>query len=288
MMIYSKIAFCVMDAGYIDPAIVSINSFLKFNQNIPLFIYAENGTNTTRMVEALNNNPNVKVISVDFPQDTPEELGKNNPYFDLFINRSALPAFAMRIKAIEDLRKYADFIINFDLDTIFLNTVEKLVNNSALDHANIYGVSERENRNRWMKQLNTREIVTNENYLNSGFLVIGSGAAKKIKLSEYYKFLEKYPNDVYCPEQDFINYICRETVPISEAYNLMFTSKSYQSTAPVMIHFLSKAKPWSGEAIPAGVGYYFKRYLVEAEKNQNFVSSQFLKNIKNNVEKLNL
>lgn len=53
-----------------------------------------------------------------------------------------------------------------------------------------------------------------------------------------------------------------------------------------MIHFYGNVKPWSTKAIPAGVGHYFRRYLIEAEKNQNYVSSQFLKNIKNNVSKL--
>lgn len=289
-MICSKLAFCVLDAGYVDPAIVSINSFLKFNRNIPLVIYAETGTNTARIMDAIGTgSQNVRIITENFPDVTPEELGKENPYFDLFVNRKSLPAFAQRIKAIDDLRKYADLLINFDLDTIFINTVEKLVNNEGIDNRFIYGVSERKNRDRWMRQLNTREIINNENYVNSGFLVIGSEASREINLKNYVKFLNRFPNDIYCPEQDFINYICAgNIVRIPEAFNLMFTSEEYQTTSPVMIHYLSKSKPWTAEPIPAGVGYYFKRYLVEAEKNQSFLSSNFLKSIKNNVEKLNL
>lgn len=282
-MIYKS--FCVVDAGYIDPAIVSINSFLKFNRNIPLIIYAETGTNVQRIADAIGDNPNVTIQSRDFPRIECEELGKNNPWFDLFVNRSALPAFAMRIKAIEELRETADIIVNFDLDTIFLNTVEKLARLATRDV--ICGVSEQKNRARWVKALNVRDVVNTANYINSGFVIYGADAAENITLEGYSEFLKKYPDDIYCPEQDFINFQCHDKIiNIGESYNLMFSSANYKNVAPIMIHFYGNVKPWSTKGIPAGVGHYFRRYLIEAEKNQNYVTSQFLKNIKNNVSKL--
>lgn len=280
-----KVSFCVVDAGYIDPAIVAINSFLKFNRNIPLIVFAEIGTNIQRIADATGNNPQVTILTREFPRVECDAFGQHNPWLEFFINRAALPAFAMRIKALEELRETADVIINFDMDVIFLNTVEKLACLATRDK--ILGVSERENRSRWVKALNVKDIVNTHNYINSGFVIYGADAAEKLTLEEYSAFLNRFPDDIYCPEQDFINFQCTEKIQIiNDAYNLMFTSPEYKNTAPVMIHYYGRVKPWSVEGIPAGVGHYFRRYLIEAEKNQSYVSSQFLEKIKNNVSKL--
>lgn len=280
-----KVSFCVVDAGYIDPAIVAINSFLKFNRNIPLIVFAEIGTNIQRIADATGNNPQVTILTREFPRVECEAFGQHNPWLEFFINRAALPAFAMRIKALEELRENADVIINFDMDVIFLNTIEKLACSATRE--GILGVSERENRSRWVKALNVKDIVNTHNYINSGFVIYGADAAEKLTLEEYSAFLNRFPDDIYCPEQDFINFQCTEKIRIiNDAYNLMFTSPEYKTTAPVMIHFYGRVKPWSVEGIPAGVGHYFRRYLIEAEKNQSYVSSQFLEKIKNNVSKL--
>lgn len=280
-----KVSFCVVDAGYIDPAIVAINSFLKFNRNIPLIVFAEIGTNIQRIADATGNNPQVTILTREFPRVECETFGQHNPLLEFFINRAALPAFAMRIKALEELRETADVIINFDMDVIFLNTVEKLACSATREE--ILGVSERENRSRWVKSLNVKDIVNTHNYINSGFVIYGADAAEKLTLEEYSAFLNRFPDDIYCPEQDFINFQCTEKIRIiNDAYNLMFTSPEYKNTAPVMIHYYGRVKPWSVEGIPAGVGHYFRRYLIEAEKNQSYVSSQFLEKIKNNVSKL--
>lgn len=280
-----KVSFCVVDAGYIDPAIVAINSFLKFNRNIPLIVFAEIGTNIQRIADATGNNPQVTILTREFPRVECEAFGQHNPWLEFFINRAALPAFAMRIKALEQLRETADIIINFDLDVIFLNTVEKLACSATREE--ILGVSERENRSRWVKALNVKDIVNTHNYINSGFVIYGADATEKLTLEEYSAFLNRFPDDIYCPEQDFINFQCTEKIRlINDAYNLMFTSPEYKTTAPVMIHYYGRVKPWSTEGIPAGVGHYFRRYMIEAEKNESYISSQFLKKIKNNVSKL--
>lgn len=277
-----KISFCVMDAGYIDAGIVAINSYFKFNKNIPLVVFVEEGTNTRKLQEATEGQ-DIEIRPCQFPE-LPEHqaLGVNNPYFDLFVNRQALPAYAMRLQALEELRNEADIIVNFDLDVIFLNTIDKLAN--IAERSAIYGVSERENRARWMRQLGTREIVNKPDYINTGFVIYGADAVADISLEAYAEFLAKYPKDIYCPEQDFINYFCGDFVQvIRNNYNLMFTDPGYQNTAPVMIHYLGKFKPWSEGSAPAGVGHYFRRYLAEAEKNAGFISVEFINKIKKNV-----
>lgn len=278
-----KISFCVMDAGYLDAGIVAINSYFKFNKNIPLVVFVEEGTNTRRLQEATEGQ-DIEIRPRQFPE-LPEHqaLGVNNPYFDLFVNRQALPAYAMRLQALQELREVADIIVNFDLDVIFLNSIEKLAN--MAERSAIYGVSERENRARWMRQLGTREIVNKPDYINAGFVIYGADAVADINLEAYAEFLAKYQNDIYCPEQDFINYFCGDSVQvIRNNYNLMFTSPEYQDTAPVVLHFLGRFKPWSIGSVPDGVGHYFRRYLAEAEKNAGFISVEFINKIKKNAD----
>lgn len=276
-------AFTICDAGYIDAGIVAINSFLKFNKNIPLIVFMEDGTNCRRLQEATEGK-NVEIRPRTFPELRGHHgLGANNPYFDLFVNSEALPAYAMRLQALEELRTEADIIVNFDLDVIFLNTIEKLAN--IAERSAIYGVSEKENRAKWMASLNTRDIVNKSDYINTGFVIYGADAVASLSMEAYNEFLEKYPNDIYCPEQDFINYYLAENIRIiPNNYNLMFTDPHYRETAPVMIHYLGKFKPWSEGSAPAGVGHYFRRYLAEAEKNAEFLTVDFINKIKKNVD----
>lgn len=279
----NKISFCVMDAGYIDAGIVAINSYFKFNKNIPLVVFVEEGTNTRRLQEATEGQ-DIEIRPRTFPELRGHHgLGANNPYFDLFVNSEALPAYAMRLQALQELRKVADIIVNFDLDVIFLNSVEKMAN--IAERSAIYGVSERENRARWMCQLGTREIINKPDYINTGFVIYGADAVASLSMEAYNEFLEKYPNDIYCPEQDFINYFCGDSVQvIRNNYNLMFTDPEYKETAPVVLHFLGRFKPWSEGTAPAGVGHYFRRYLAEAEKNAEFLTVDFVNKIKKNVD----
>ena len=76
------------------------------------------------------------------------------------VHRSAVPAIAQRIKALEEVSAETDCVLNFDLDTLFLGSVVPLLEEITSKYkTGIFGVSERENRNRWMKQMNLKEVV---------------------------------------------------------------------------------------------------------------------------------
>ena len=60
-------AFTICDAGYIDAGIVAITSFLKFNKNIPLVVFMEDGTNCRRLQEATEGK-NVEIRPRTFPE----------------------------------------------------------------------------------------------------------------------------------------------------------------------------------------------------------------------------
>ena len=96
-MTYKTVAFCVVNSDYIDPAIIALTSFFKFN-SIKVVCYVEDGTNYQRLRQATDGYP-IEFRTVEFPQfPIHETLG--NKYLELFVSRKSLPAFAMRIKAV--------------------------------------------------------------------------------------------------------------------------------------------------------------------------------------------
>ena len=188
---------------------------------------------------------------------------------------------------LSELKNEFDVILNFDLDTIFCGSLNKLLQECT--PAEISGVSERENRNRWMTKLNLKEIITSDSYINTGLVVYGANAIQDLSIYDYFDFLKKYPDDIYCPEQDYINYRYSDKITnIPSSYNLMFTDRNYRCVSPVMIHFVGLFKPWSDSRAIDGADYYFGKYLSEVRKNAEYITDEFVKKIQRNVNFSNL
>ena len=265
-MIY-KCACCYVDANYIEPAIVSINSFRRFNPNIHLIVGYESGMNVDLLSAAVGDDVEFRAIDVPNHQLF-SEVGKNNRLFSLFVpDRRAMSAYAARIMLLAELKNEFDVILNFDLDTIFCGSLNKLLQECT--PAEISGVSERENRNRWMTKLNLKEIITSDSYINTGLVVYGANAIQD--------------------EQDYINYRYSDKIRnIPSSYNLMFTDRNYRCVSPVMIHFVGLFKPWSDSRAIDGADYYFGKYLSEVRKNAEYITDDFVKKIQRNVNFSNL
>lgn len=266
-------AFVVCDAGYLDPAIIALGSFLQFNPRVPVRVYIEKGTSYQRLRRALRGY-DVEYMEAEFPA-LPEHEGVRNHYSDLFFRPEALPAFAQRIKALEELRTEADLIINLDLDTLTRNTIRGAL--AGTDRGGVYGVNERENRDRWIRSLGVKDITTGPVYINTGFVIYGSDALPSDLFTRYREFLRRNGANLYCPEQDFINYALADRIQeLPPAYNLMFTSRNYASTAPVIIHFIGSAKPWTDNvSLNHAARYFFGLYRRTAEKSED-VSPEFI------------
>lgn len=272
-------AACFVDSNYIDPAIVSINSFRRFNPSMHLIVYHESGMNTRPIQNAVGDDVEFRDVSIPEHFSIYDRIGKNNKYFDLFVpNRKTLTAFTARIHMLQQLHDEFDLIVNFDLDTMFCGSVIKLISGCSTDM--IAGVSERENRSRWMTNLHLNDIVPNSNYINTGFVVYGSAAISDISVDDYLLFLAEHPDDVFCPEQDFINFRYGDRiVNIPKSYNLMFTDHDYRRVSPVMIHFYGQFKPWSCHGAIDGSDYYFRKYAIEVQKNDEFLSDEFKQSV---------
>ena len=271
-------AFAVCDANYTDPAIIAAGSFLRFNAGIPLVVYLEAGGNYRRLRAALAQyGDRAEFREVNFPEMAVYDSVRNE-YTDLFYRPEAMPAFAQRIKGLAELRQECDIIINLDLDTLTLNHIRPAIR--AAESGRIAAVSERDNRDRWLRNLGLKDIAPMPDYFNTGFAAYPAALIPDDILREYADFLRAYHDRLYCPEQDFLNWKYAGMITrLPAAYNLMFTSREYTTAAPRIIHFLGATKPWTARiSPPEGVSNYahhFPRYAVEAERWGGFLAHDF-------------
>lgn len=270
------IAFCVLNEGYVDPAIVALRSFCRWNSTIEVICYAEKGANYANLQQALDGYL-VSYKEVPFPK---EDIFNKAGGKYLLIPNSAMPAISQRLICLDELKKNYDLIINFDLDTLFCNSIKNALNNADSNH--IYGVDEKENRNKWITNFCLKEWIPGNKYFNTGFVIYGAKVLRNFSLYEsYLKALNKNPEHFNCPEQDFLNYLLNDyLILLKPNYNLMFTDKLYFSVAPVMIHFYGSLKPWNSQGRYLGnVGFYYDKYKKIAQQYQRWLSPEFIKQL---------
>lgn len=272
-------AFAVVDPNYTDAAIIAAGSFLKFNPRITLAIYCETGGNYRALRKALDGYSNrVEFREVTFP-DMPIFDDVKNQYTDLFFSREQMPAFAMRIKALAEIREEADVVVNLDMDTLTLNHITPAIE-AAAENNMIAAVSERENRDNWLKGLHLTDFAEMPDYFNTGFAAYPAGLLTDDLLREYAAFLRAYREKLFCPEQDFLNWKYTGMIfQLPPAYNLMFTDPAYTIAAPRIIHYIGRAKPWT--AAPGRIanrcGHYFPRYAAETTRWAEYLTPDFLR-----------
>lgn len=278
------IAFCVLNPEYIDPAIIAINSFCKFNPALRLRVYVEAGTNISRLRAAVGHY-HAELRETEFPE-LPEHDTAGDALTGLFYQKSALPSFAQRIRGLEELREEgADIIVNLDLDTLTCGNITPALRRASSDA--VLGVSERKNRSRWQKNLGIPDdAAAMPDYINTGFAIYGAETLGDDLLLRYRKFLRENPG-AKCPEQDFLNRELAANIRLlPPAYNLMFTDPDYCNVAPRIIHFIGSAKPWGDLHLPPPSGYYVRKYRAEARKLESYLSPSFLRAIDRNVSLL--
>lgn len=276
------IAFSVVSPEYIDPAIIAINSFCKFNPAFRLRVYVEAGTNTSRLRAAVGHY-RTEFRETEFPE-LPEHEAMGDSLSGLFYRPAALPSFAQRIRGLEELRQEgAEIIVNLDLDTLTCGNITPALRHASPDC--VLGVSERANRSRWQKNLGLcDDAATLPRYFNTGFAIYGAETLGDDLLLRYRKFLRENPG-AKCPEQDFLN---RELAAyirlLPPAYNLMFTDPEYRNVAPRIIHYIGSGKPWGELPVPFPARYYLRRYRSEAHKLEGYLSESFLRRVDLNAD----
>lgn len=271
--------FSVVTPDYIDPAIIAAGSFLKFNSKINFVFYLEIGGNYKRLRMAMEKfSPRVEYRVNEFP-DMPIFEDVKNQYSEMFFSREQMPAFAMRIKALAEMRTEAEIIVNIDMDTLTLNHITPAIE-AAAENNLIAAVSERANRDNWLRGLHLADFAEMPDYYNTGFAAYPAGLLTDDLLREYAAFLRAYREKLFCPEQDFLNWKYTGMIfRLPPAYNLMFTDPAYTITAPRIIHYISRAKPWTAAPgrIASKCGHYFPRYAAETTRWAEYLTPDFLR-----------
>ncbi len=100
-------------------------------------------------------------------------------------------------------------------------------------------------------------------YFNSGVLVMDLAAMREIDLAgTFLSLLETYGFDTICPDQDYLNVICRGRVRyLGSEWNRM-TVDSSPCGRPKLIHYNMYFKPWLYDNVP--YSEYFDRYAARS------------------------
>ena len=202
------------------------------------------------------------------------------------INTLTDAVIAQRIKALEKVSAETECVLNFDLDTLFLGSVVSILEEiTAKYKTGIFGVSERENRDRWMKQMNLKEVVNTPLYFNTGLMCYKADC--KGLYDKFIRTMEEYGEYMYCPEQDFVNMHFREKHPLSNEFNAIWFNQGYKDMAPLMVHYLSVEKPWNKFIYLDFRAYtYWQKYLSACERVEGYLDRDFIGQVRKNVRRI--
>ena len=202
------------------------------------------------------------------------------------VHRSAVPAIAQRIKALEEVSAETDCVLNFDLDTLFLGSVVPLLEEITAERkSGIFGVSERENRDKWMKQMNLKEVVNTPLYFNTGLMCYKADC--KGLYQKFIRTLAQHGDFMYCPEQDFVNLHFKKKYPLANEFNAIWFNPGYKDMAPLMVHYLSFEKPWNKFIYLDFRAYaWWKKYLSACERVEGYLDRDFIGRVRSNVNRV--
>lgn len=87
-------------------------------------------------------------------------------------------------------------------------------------------------------------------YFNSGVLLMNLDAFRKERIQErFVELLNKYHFDTICPDQDYLNHLCRGRVQfVDKGWNKMSLDENYDGV-PGLIHYNMFYKPWQYDNI---------------------------------------
>lgn len=99
-------------------------------------------------------------------------------------------------------------------------------------------------------------------YFNSGVLLMNLTEFRKQRIQErFVELLNKYNFDTICPDQDYLNHLCRgQVLYVDKGWNKMSLDEDYDG-APNLIHFNMFYKPWQYDNIC--YEKYFWKYAKE-------------------------
>ena len=100
-----------------------------------------------------------------------------------------------------------------------------------------------------------------DRYFNSGVLLMNLHGMREFDLEGRFMYLlNRYHFNTVCPDQDYLNVICRDRVLyLDEGWDKMSVDENYPGV-PSLIHYNMFNKPWKYDDVP--YGDYFWKYCV--------------------------
>lgn len=237
------------DDNYSKYAGVVIASILaNANHDDNLSIYILDGGISDKHKEEIKSLKSIKdceinYVAIDESLFEAYKIIKTHPYL-------TLPAY-FRLK-LPSLLPQLDKIIYLDCDVI--------VNSSLKDFYNIdiekYAIA-------GVRDINKRMLKKNSNYYNSGVLLFNLQYWRDNNIEQVLlDFTKKNIDNIKTGDQEILNRVLeKQTKIVTDEWNVQssnFTNRSSYTSKPRIIHFVAKAKPWSGKCFSYHKNLYFK------------------------------
>lgn len=151
----------------------------------------------------------------------------------------------------------SDIVLNSDIAKLFVLPLEdKLL--GAVPDAVVAG------RQEFRDYADDAVGVPYRKYFNSGVLLMNLKEMRKSNIEGRFAWLlNKYGFNTICPDQDYLNVLCRDRVHyLNEGWNKMAINRNY-SGVPNLVHYNMFGKPWHYDNVP--YEEYFWKYAKDTE-----------------------
>lgn len=143
--------------------------------------------------------------------------------------------------------------IYLDSDTVVLGDIARLFRTPLAD--NLVGAVPDEviaSRAEFIAYAERGCGIPYREYFNSGVLLMDLAALREYDLEgRYIDLLTRYRFDTVCPDQDYLNVLCRgRTLLLDRVWNKMSVNADCES--PLVVHYNMFNKPWQYDGIPYG------------------------------------
>ena len=144
--------------------------------------------------------------------------------------------------------------IYLDSDIVVLSDIAKLYDKKlgknlvgAISDAVVAG------RDEFRRYSDYAIVIPYAKYFNSGVMLMNLSLMRKYDIEgRFSSLLCKYSFPLICPDQDYLNFLCRGRVLyIGEGWNKMSQNENYRGT-PMLIHYNMFNKPWKYDNVPYG------------------------------------
>ncbi len=245
---------CCINDGYVNPMINLMYSIRQYNRNkIKLFVLSTNISEDS--IESINKSMKYLNIETSVQICSLPELKTECSYWtvDMYL----------RVLSFKYLPKEMDKILYVDVDTLAMGDIAEVYKPDIQN----YVLSAR--REPWRFEYDKIKNSCKDNnfdhdYFSSGVLLFNLKKIREVWSEEKIFSLIKSLK-LYFPDQDLLNKLCSKDdvlfMPDNHNYYNVYLMKDYDEirrTAPIILHYPGKNKPWNVKELNIHQKYFFK------------------------------